>query len=130
MLPSVDLIRTNLRRFILEGGYPSVERFAHENAIDKTTLSRILNGKREPRLTTLIKIAECLNLTLNDFYLPADSGQTLSIPPLKAKRRVLTVVMPDADAKALQLRLTGKSPLILELKFPEKSLPDAENENG
>ena len=117
MLPSFEIIRTNLRRFILEGGYPSVERFAHENAIDKTTLSRILNGKREPRLSTLIKIAECLNLTLNDFYLAPDFEARPSPEP-GANRHVLTLVIPDADAKALQTRLGSKGPLLLELKFP------------
>jgi transcriptional regulator with XRE-family HTH domain len=118
MQASFETIRTNLRRFILENGYPSVERFAHENAIDKTTLSRILNGKREPRLSTLIRIAESLNLTLNDFYLKSESVQT----PLRQagdKQRILTVVLPDADAKALQTRLGSKSPLVMELKFQE-----------
>lgn len=125
MLPSFEIIRTNLRRFILEGGYPSVERFAHENAIDKTTLSRILNGKREPRLSTLIKIAECLNLTLNDFYLIPDSGNS-SGGVAGSDARVLTLVVPDADAKALQARLGSKNPVLMELKFPVVKPTDAE----
>jgi transcriptional regulator with XRE-family HTH domain len=116
MQPSFEIIRTNLRRFILEGGYPSVERFAHENAIDKTTLSRILNGKREPRLSTLIKIAECLNLTLNDFYLAGDPEARPPAPGADPRR--LTLVMPEADVKTLQTRLGSKAPVVLELKFP------------
>ena len=116
MLPSFEIIRTNLRRFILEGGYPSVERFAHENAIDKTTLSRILNGKREPRLSTLIKIAECLNLTLNDFYLTPEAGAASR--DSGADRQVLTFVIPEADARTLQAGLGSKRSLTLELKFP------------
>lgn len=45
-----------------------MELFAYENAIDKSALSKILRGDRLPRIDTLIRIAEALEVTLNDLY--------------------------------------------------------------
>jgi len=58
----------NLRKFIKKRGYRSAELFAYENAIDKSALSKMLRGDRLPRLDTLIRIAEALEITLNDLY--------------------------------------------------------------
>jgi len=60
-MTTLPTIRANLKRLILNE-YPSVEKFAHEHGLDKSTLSRILGGKREPKISTLLKIAEALNV--------------------------------------------------------------------
>ncbi len=52
-----------LRQRILKSGYETVELFAHENSIPKSTLSEILSGKNDPRLTTLYKICVALETT-------------------------------------------------------------------
>lgn len=61
-------IGDNLRKFIKKRGYRSAELFAYENAIDKSALSKMLRGERLPRVDTLIRIAEALDVTLNDIY--------------------------------------------------------------
>jgi transcriptional regulator with XRE-family HTH domain len=58
----------NIRKFIKKRGYQSVERFAYENAIDKSALSKILRGERRPQVNTLVFIAEALEVTLQDLY--------------------------------------------------------------
>lgn len=58
----------NIRKIIRKRGYPSVERFAYENAIDKSALSKILRGTRLPQVNTLVFIAEALEVTLQDLY--------------------------------------------------------------
>ena len=45
-------------------GYASIELFAHENRIPKSTLSELLNGKNDPKLSTLAKICAGLEITL------------------------------------------------------------------
>jgi transcriptional regulator with XRE-family HTH domain len=50
----------------------SIELFAHENHIPKSTLSEILNGKNDPRLSTLAKICSGLDIRLADLF--ADSA--------------------------------------------------------
>lgn len=60
-MTTIPIIRSNLKRLILSE-YPSVEKFAHEHDLDKSTLSRILGGKREPKISTLLKIAKALGI--------------------------------------------------------------------
>ena len=66
----IQVVADRISRLIRQRGYPSVERFAYENGLDKSSLSKILKGKRMPRFDTMIRIAEALDATLNDFYLP------------------------------------------------------------
>ena len=59
----------NLRRRILDSNAAgSIELFAHENQIPKSTLSEILNGKNDPRLSTLAKICFGLEIRLSDLF--------------------------------------------------------------
>ena len=53
---------------ILRSGYQSIELFAHEHDIPKSTLSEILNGKNDPRLTTLAKICSGLEIPLSELF--------------------------------------------------------------
>ena len=56
------------RRIVDQRGFVSVELFAHENQIPKSTLSEILNGKNDPRLTTLAKICSGLEISLSELF--------------------------------------------------------------
>jgi transcriptional regulator with XRE-family HTH domain len=59
----------NLRRRILNSSATgSIELFAHENQIPKSTLSEVLNGKNDPRLSTLAKICSGLDIRLSDLF--------------------------------------------------------------
>jgi len=62
----VTHIRSNIQKKIKEAGYPSVERFAYENGLIKTTISRAINGSRNPRLVTLVEIANALEIPLHE----------------------------------------------------------------
>lgn len=57
-----------VREKILRRGYASMELFAHENRIPKSTLSEILNGKNDPKLTTVAKICSGLEMTLSELF--------------------------------------------------------------
>lgn len=118
---TLDIIRENLRQRINDSGYQSFERFAYENGIDKTTLSRLLNGKREPKITTLLKIAQSLNLTLNDLYLTGNGTQVREKAPgyvtKRVKKRKVTLMLAESDVAALQEKLRSSSPVILEMRI-------------
>lgn len=47
-------------------GYKSVELFAYENDIDKSVLNRLIRGKREVRLSTFLKIADALEVSIGE----------------------------------------------------------------
>ena len=50
---------------LIRKGYPSVEKFCYENDLTKSTLSRLLSGKRsEFQIATLVKIAAVLKKKL------------------------------------------------------------------
>jgi transcriptional regulator with XRE-family HTH domain len=61
-----------IRSLVLGRGYASIELFAHEHGIPKSTLSELLNGKNDPKLTTLAKICAGLEIPLSDLL--ADPG--------------------------------------------------------
>ena len=62
----LEILGERIRGRIEASGIRSVERFAHENEIPKSTLSELLNGKNNPRLTTLAKICAGLEISLSD----------------------------------------------------------------
>src|SRR5258708_17856020 len=59
----------NIRRRIQKKSAGSIELFAHENQIPKSTLSEILNGKNDPKLTTLAKICSGLEIPLSELFI-------------------------------------------------------------
>ena len=62
----LEFLGERIKNLILAGGYESIELFAHENRIPKSTLSEILNGKNDPKLTTLAKICSGLEISLSE----------------------------------------------------------------
>jgi transcriptional regulator with XRE-family HTH domain len=67
ILDILGYVGEKLKQRILKGGYETVELFAHEHGIPKSTLSELLSGKNDPRLTTLLKICAALEMTPADF---------------------------------------------------------------
>ncbi len=71
----MDLLRITgerIRSLVLRRGYASVELFAHENRIAKSTLSEILSGQNDPKLTTLAKICAGLEISLSELMRDAE----------------------------------------------------------
>jgi transcriptional regulator with XRE-family HTH domain len=66
-MDSLQKLGENLRRRISNAS-GSIELFAHENQIPKSTLSELLNGKNDPRLSTLAKICSGLDIRLSDLF--------------------------------------------------------------
>lgn len=64
-----QIIAQGVQQAIQAAGYRSADEFASAIGMPRSTLSRILNGKGDPRMSTLTRIAEALSLTLNDFLL-------------------------------------------------------------
>jgi len=65
-LELLDFLGARIKDRILGSGVRSVEKFALENDIPKSTLSELLNGKNDPRLTTLAKICAGLEISLSE----------------------------------------------------------------
>lgn len=63
---TIKHIRENIRQKIQDAGYVTIEKFAYENGLTKSTITRAINGSRNPRLITLIEIANGLNISLSE----------------------------------------------------------------
>ncbi len=60
--------RERLRQLILER-YPSLDRFYLESGLSKGHVSEILRGVSSPSVTTLIKLADALEVEVKDFFI-------------------------------------------------------------
>jgi transcriptional regulator with XRE-family HTH domain len=58
-------IRRLIEKKIRQGEYASIENFAISTGIQKSLLSRILNLKADPRLSSLNRIAEALEVPVS-----------------------------------------------------------------
>ena len=103
----MDLLKhigEKIRSQILRNGYASIELYAHENDIPKSTLSEIITGKNDPRLTTLAKICAGLEMTLSDLFRdPALDAWVRERAPDYAARR------PTPTAKGSKRRAARKT---------------------
>lgn len=59
-------LKRNIQSLVQRAGYRSFELFAHANGIDKSTVSRILAGSREPKVGTLDRIRQALEADWNE----------------------------------------------------------------
>ena len=78
------LFRRRLKNLI-RAKYQSLDRFYLETDFSKGHLSEILRGKGSPSVTTLIKLADALNLEVCDFFIfPERSTRLRAIELLRS----------------------------------------------
>jgi len=59
--------RQRLRQLVISK-YGSLDRFYLETDFSKGHLSQILNGKRSPSLTTIVRLGKILDIEVVDFF--------------------------------------------------------------
>jgi hypothetical protein len=105
-------------------GYKTVELFAHENAIDKSVLNRLIRGKREVRLSTFLKILDALEISIAELYSTSgflvrekDPGFESRTPRAKhpeAGGRIFRFTRDEFDRVEVRKTSRDKSPVVLE----------------
>lgn len=116
-------LRDNTRLHIVKQGFKSVEEFARAHDIDKSTLSRMMNGNREPRLSTLLRISLALGVTIDELC-----GAQLPQPKAKKgavarKTAVVKPVAPVAPKKAAVKKAAVKKVANKKIATPKKAAP-------
>lgn len=91
------------RRIVNKSDTGSIELFAHENQIPKSTLSEFLNGKNDPRLSTLTKI--CAGLEIKLFELFSDPA----FESLVAESAVKYTARSSGNARRASSRAVAKT---------------------
>ncbi len=64
----LELVGKRIKNRIHDGGFKTVEAFAFETDIRKSTLSEIISGKNNPTIRTLARIASALGITLSELF--------------------------------------------------------------
>jgi transcriptional regulator with XRE-family HTH domain len=105
-------------------GYTSIELFAHEHGVDKSVLNRLINGKREVRLSTFLRIADALEIGMEGLEGRPNLGSLVRETPLEEglpkskgsapKIRVLKLTLPEFDRIEIRKTARDKQPVILE----------------
>jgi len=76
-------LKRNIQALVQDAGYRSFELFAHENGIDKSTVSRIMAGSREPKVGTLDRIRQALEVDWNALLSDQVPGSGKNSSPVK-----------------------------------------------
>lgn len=66
-LDTFQRIGARLKQLRIQKGYTNYENFAFENGLSRANYGKYENGK-SMTVATLIKIVECHNLTLEEFF--------------------------------------------------------------
>lgn len=108
-------LRDNARKHIAEQGFKSVDEFARAHDIDKSTLSRMMNGNREPRLSTLLRVSMALGVTIDELC-----GAGLPQPKATKSSKKAPVAAKKAVVKATVTKAVAKKPAKPVKKTPAK----------
>ncbi len=110
-------LRDNARKHIAEQGFKSIDEFARAHDIDKSTLSRMMNGNREPRLSTLLRVSMALNVSIDELCgvgQPAPkaskSAKKAAAPAKSAPKTAKKAVVKAAVKKAVAKKPVKKAP--------------------
>jgi len=90
-MDTAALFRQRLKQLILEQ-YRSLDRFYLESGLSKGHVSEILRGVSSPSVTTLIKLAEALEVEVKDFFLF----------PEKSKRHHAIALLDECSEETLE----------------------------
>jgi transcriptional regulator with XRE-family HTH domain len=109
----VRLIGRRIREVRIARGFKSQEGFADYCGVHRTFMGHIETGKKDFRLSTIIRIANALNVTLADLFVGIESGEMpkqLSSPARKPDQDLLKEV--DALEKSIKAlrRLVNQRP--------------------
>ena len=85
-----------IRELRIRGGFASQEAFADYCKMHRTFLGHLETGRKDFRLTTIIRVADALGVTLSELFAGLERGE-----PLKSKRA--RPRPPDPDRVRLEL---------------------------
>lgn len=81
------LVAASIARAIENAGFRTQDEFARVIGMDRSTLRRVLSGKYDPKLSTLQRIADGLEMPLDDL-LKTDASQAISSLQRKGRKPV------------------------------------------
>ena len=109
---------------IRDRGYRSVELFAHETGISQSVLSRFISGSRSVNLSTIIKIARALEVSLDELCADAFSNikqgkaikNSVSRAVGKGRKRKLVLDFDEFDRLEIRNKKSSSDSIHIEFK--------------
>ncbi|WP_447951801.1 helix-turn-helix domain-containing protein [Chryseobacterium koreense] len=98
MTQTVDIISKNIKR-IREVKKLSQKEICADSGVPQGQYSRIENGKVEPSLSTLEKLAKVFGVSISEFFNDNDLQQELNLPLLEKIKLIDS--LPDEEQQAL-----------------------------
>lgn len=74
-----------IRELRIERGFASQEALADHLQMHRTFIGHLETGRKDFRLTTLIRVAGALDVRLSDLFAGVDGGETMESKPLNRK---------------------------------------------
>lgn len=109
MSRAVDLISKNIKR-IREIKNLSQKEICADSGVPQGQYSRIENGKVEPSVSTLEKLAKVFNISISDFFNSNDFQEELNLPLLQKIKLIDSLAEDEQQAllKMIDLALSNK----------------------
>lgn len=109
MADTVETIAKNIRRF-RDVKNLSQKEICAESGIPQGQYSRIENGKVEPAVSTLEKLAKVFEVTLAEFFKDSDIEEEVNLPLMQKIKLIDTLAQDEKQAlfKMIDLALSNK----------------------
>jgi transcriptional regulator with XRE-family HTH domain len=94
-----DILRQlgkRIRELRIRGGFASQEAFADYCKMHRTFLGHLETGRKDFRLTTIIRVADALGVTLSELFAGLERGEALKSKPIHPRP-------PDQDRMRQEL---------------------------
>jgi len=119
--PKLAEIRARIRYLITAKGYNSVEKFAHENQIEQSVLSRFLGGDRDIRLSTLLRIVEALDISFADLIeAPPVMQSPVEIYVVNRQRPSAKVILTEVSSLTILRNPEDQEPIVMKISGKKK----------
>ena len=82
-----------IRELRIERGFSSQEAFADYVGVHRTFMGHLETGRKDFRLTTLIRVSEALGVTLSDLFSGMESGE----PAARARKNRASIQALDRN---------------------------------
>lgn len=120
--PKLAEIRARIRYLITVKGFKSVEKFAHENQIEQSVLSRFLGGDRDIRLSTLLRIVDALDISFADLAeAPPLLQSPVEIYTVSRQRPSAKVILSEVSSLTILRTPEDEDPLVMKMPAKKKS---------
>jgi transcriptional regulator with XRE-family HTH domain len=109
MIQAVSLIAKNIKHF-RDIKNLSQKEICADSGVPQGQYSRIENGKVEPSVSTLEKLAKVFGVSISDFFISTNMDATLNLPLLEKIKLIDTLEAEEQQAllKMIDLALSNK----------------------